>query len=124
MAERKISQAVGRNESIVPCKGLNQNHDVQSDDHSMIIGSLALLLTLFTIVIAFLQYRQGFRSNRTDNGAVGRQDTFGSIELSELGETSVLLRYLVVRCADAVSRTRCRGSFSQRRSPSEFGSDR
>ena len=35
-----------------------QDHDTQSEDHSIIIGPLALFLTLFTIAIAVLQYRR------------------------------------------------------------------
>lgn len=41
---------------------LEQNHDAESDDHNMIIGSLALLLALVTIVIAILHYRRDRRA--------------------------------------------------------------
>lgn len=64
---------------------VDQNYDAQSDDHNIIIGSLALLLALLTIVIALLQYRLDRRRNHVAESAANPETSPTSMELADLG---------------------------------------
>lgn len=66
------------------CHKATSNYDAKSDDHNMIIGSIALFLTLFAIVIALSECRHSRRSHRSSTAGDNRQAN-SAIELRRLG---------------------------------------
>lgn len=70
------------------------NYDYLSDQHNLIIGSIVLLLTLISLVVAFLTWRQGRRRlsyttiavSIASPSRVSSVDFGGDIELGTLGE--------------------------------------
>ena len=88
MAANDTLRSVMSTTALRGSSGRNMDHDVQSDDHSMIIGSLALLLALLTIILAIVQYRPNSRTDRVDGATRPGQGSNVAIYLMDLGVSS------------------------------------
>lgn len=62
-----------------PTDDASSNYDSESDKHNMILGSIVLVLALFSLIVAVVQLRQGNR-RRTDDA--GQTD---DVEMNDLG---------------------------------------
>ena len=76
------------NNKIEPCPPTTgNNHDAESDDHNMIFAAFAILLTLLTVFLAFVQCRRDRQRSNVEVGVRGNQNGRHVAEdLAELGE--------------------------------------
>ena len=59
------------------------DYDAKSDQHNMILGSIVLLLTLSSIVVAIMQWRQGRLSQQSNDLTI-------HVEMVDLGTLSIV----------------------------------